>query len=335
MNIKIGPHLVKITAVTYLARLCIGIENQARYDSENSRSGVTGGRISSSLSPFARRKLSSQAFHQKPSDYGDRGGSDDQGAAINGYVDSDDYDNIFVRFRVHQKPNATSDFSIGETLQTMVEVNSTLDSDLQVEYTSGDFNYDPVMEEDMSDESLSEATDLKILRRQQRTASTLWVEWHNFHRRQYSAPDLIWDQNLANRAQRFTNRCYFQHSAPEKHGPPYGENLFAGASDIPGVLNAWVNGPNEAGSYNPRAPTYSHFTQVVWRGSRRVGCAITQCNYVGRFEGSRVYQQMGRKVPNIACVYFPAGNVIGQFPQNVIVPKVRTGHAVPAGSKVC
>lgn len=97
MNIKIRSHLVKITTVTYLTRLCIGIENQAPYVPENSRPGITGGPISSRLSPFARRRLSSQAFHQEPSNFRDRGGSDDQGAAINGYMDSDDHDNIFVR----------------------------------------------------------------------------------------------------------------------------------------------------------------------------------------------------------------------------------------------
>ncbi|KAH9824233.1 CAP domain-containing protein [Melampsora americana] len=334
MDVKAISYLFKIIIITNLTRVCIGTNVQPQYDSKDSGHGISGEQISPRLSRLARRKLSSQAFLQEPSSLKIHIGSDEQRVAINRYTDSYEHNNIFVRFRLHQGPNTASDFLAEDPLQTMVEIKTSL-NDLQLESTSEDFNYDPTMEGHMSDENTSEATDPKLWRREQKTASTLWVEWHNFYRRNYSAPDLTWDQNLAQRAQRVTNRCYFQHSAPEEHGPPYGENLFVGASDIPGVLNAWVNGPNEAGSYNPQAPSHSHFTQVVWRGSRQVGCAITQCNSVGRFEGSKVYQKMGRKIPNIACVYFPAGNVITQFPQNVIVPKVNPGQAVPPGPKAC
>lgn len=50
-----------------------------------------------------------------------------------------------------------------------------------------------------------------------------WTGWHNFHRKKYSAQDLIWDANLASQAQQVANTCVFEHS---KHVPgktPLGE----------------------------------------------------------------------------------------------------------------
>jgi glioma pathogenesis-related protein 2 len=50
-----------------------------------------------------------------------------------------------------------------------------------------------------------------------------------------------------------------------------------------------------------------HFTQVVWKGSREIG--------VGRSfaeGGLRVF---------VVCNYYPAGNVIGRFKDNVLPSK--------------
>ena len=30
--------------------------------------------------------------------------------------------------------------------------------------------------------------------------------------------------------------------------------------------------------YNPSNPQASHFTQVVWKGTQQVGCAVQSCN---------------------------------------------------------
>ncbi|TEB39193.1 hypothetical protein FA13DRAFT_455092 [Coprinellus micaceus] len=56
----------------------------------------------------------------------------------------------------------------------------------------------------------------------------------------------------------------------------YTENLAAGTSlDIRGGIQLWAD---EVADYNPSNPRYSHFTQVVWKGTTGVGCASTQCN---------------------------------------------------------
>ncbi|EGG11525.1 uncharacterized protein MELLADRAFT_91097 [Melampsora larici-populina 98AG31] len=292
--------------ISYLTWLCSGIDNQAYYDSVNPRLGILGEQISSLLSTFSGIKLLSQVSNQERSNLGHHGGSEDQVLAISGYDDSDDHiNNIFDRSLLHQERGGTSDSSVGETLKNMAELQMNLDKDQKLEYTAGNLNYDLSMQGDMSDDTITEATNLKLLRREESTASDIWVKWHNFHRKKFAAPDLSWDPELANRAQKFTNRCNFEHSKPERNGPHYGENLFAGASDIRGIVDAWVNGPNEAGSYNPGAPSYSHFTQVVWRETTQVGCAISACDDVGHFSGSKVYQKMGKKASIVACVYFP------------------------------
>jgi hypothetical protein len=32
------------------------------------------------------------------------------------------------------------------------------------------------------------------------------------------------------------------------------------------------------GDYDPNNPQPSHFTQVVWKGSQQVGCAVQECS---------------------------------------------------------
>ncbi|KAH9824222.1 CAP domain-containing protein [Melampsora americana] len=303
MIIKVTSHLVGIIIMTYLTWLCSGLDNQADYESEDYSTTIAGELLSSRLSPSTGTKLLSRTSNQEPSNSRDQGGPDDQGVDINGFVNSDDHIKNSDLSRLQQEPGTTSDTLVRETLKNTAEVQMTLDNDPQLESTSSDSNYPT--QGDMSDDKIAEDADANLLRRKESTASHIWVKWHNFHRKKFAAPDLSWDQNLANRAQRFTNRCNFQHSKPTKNGPHYGENLYTGASDVRGMVNAWVTGPNEADIYDPRAPTYSHFTQVVWRGTTHVGCAISACKTVGHFAGSKVYQKMGKKALLSACVYYP------------------------------
>jgi len=52
--------------------------------------------------------------------------------------------------------------------------------------------------------------------------------------------------------------------------------LAAGTGDYTATdgINAWND---EAKDYDPNNPTYSHFTQVVWKATKEVGCAIVTC----------------------------------------------------------
>ncbi|RDX50221.1 PR-1-like protein [Lentinus brumalis] len=135
-----------------------------------------------------------------------------------------------------------------------------------------------------------------------------YLKGHNTVRAQHGAAALTWDENLAAKAQQWANGCVFQHSGGSLG--PYGENLAAGTGDysIAAALKSWTD---EVSSYDPNNPQPSHFTQVVWKSTKTVGCAVQTCNGIfdPKFGPAKYY----------VCEYSPAGNVIGQFPQNVQV----------------
>ena len=41
-----------------------------------------------------------------------------------------------------------------------------------------------------------------------------------------------------------------------------------------------ANRPSSTAQYNPHSPNPSHFTQVVWKGSKQVGCAVKECSNI-------------------------------------------------------
>lgn len=105
----------------------------------------------------------------------------------------------------------------------------------------------------------------------------------------------------------------FYHS-----GGPYGENLFKsfGGSVDPGTImaNAIDNFYSEIQFYDWNNPVFSmktgHFTQVVWKSSIEIGVGIA------------TYSDDRYKHRTVVCIsYRPAGNVEGQFEQNVLPPK--------------
>ncbi|KAG9079661.1 hypothetical protein FS749_008330 [Ceratobasidium sp. UAMH 11750] len=130
-----------------------------------------------------------------------------------------------------------------------------------------------------------------------------YLNAHNKERAAHGAQALVWDDGLSASAQKWANQCKFKHSQS-------GENLAAGTGN-PSIATAigWWNA--ERKDYNPSNPQPSHWTQVVWKNTKKVGCALKQCP-----PGSIFDPKFG--VANYyVCHYSPAGNVIGQFPQNV------------------
>lgn len=93
---------------------------------------------------------------------------------------------------------------------------------------------------------------------------------------------------------------------------PFGENLFWHSSVDKGceyMVKGWYD---EIGLYNFAAPIFEpatgHFTQMVWKDTKKVGCAFTPS------KGPRggIY---------LTCNYDPPGNWVGEFVDNVPVPK--------------
>lgn len=110
---------------------------------------------------------------------------------------------------------------------------------------------------------------------------------------------MVWNQTIADFAQDYLNgnNCQFEHS-----GGPYGENLAIGYGSNTLAMQAWYD---EWTDYDFAAGQFStgtgHFTQMVWKESTSVGCAVRDCS--------------GREY--LVCEYYPRGNIIGYFTENV------------------
>lgn len=129
----------------------------------------------------------------------------------------------------------------------------------------------------------------------------------NAKRSRHCAPPLTWSSTLAAAAQTWANGCSFDHSSNASR-PNQGENLAWGSGSFASASSAVDRWYNESSKYNYSAPGFSsatgHFTQIVWKGSRQIGCAVAACR------GQSFW----------VCRYSPAGNITnpGQFQQNVL-----------------
>jgi uncharacterized protein YkwD len=127
------------------------------------------------------------------------------------------------------------------------------------------------------------------------------IDRHNNDRSKHSAPKLAWNETLADYAKKYlqNQNCVFAHS-----GGPYGENIAMGYDSAEDAIKAWYE---ENKQYNFKAAQFSestgHFTQMVWKASTQIGCADVDCGDKGTF---------------MACEYFPRGNVMGEFVENVL-----------------
>jgi hypothetical protein len=119
---------------------------------------------------------------------------------------------------------------------------------------------------------------------------------------------LTWSADAASKAQEWASQCNFVHSQGQLGD--FGENLAAGTGDytIPMAVKDWTD---EASQYDPANPQFSHFTQVVWKATTQLGCAVATCN--GIFDASFGPAQF------YVCEYYLPGNVEGEFAQNVQV----------------
>jgi hypothetical protein len=146
---------------------------------------------------------------------------------------------------------------------------------------------------------------------------------HNSVRARLGLKPLYWSNKLARYAQQWANHqantqnCYMQHR-PHHNGPfkqIYGENLFWASpkrwSDgkvelqqisIGEVIKSWADEDVDY-DYNSNScragAQCGHYTQIVWRETQKVGCAIAVCP-----DKSQLW----------VCNYDPAGNYIGERP---------------------
>lgn len=122
-------------------------------------------------------------------------------------------------------------------------------------------------------------------------------------------PPLRWNATLAEHAQAWANnlarRGAFEHSAASLR-PGEGENLFKGTASAY-TLEEMIGGfIDERQDFKPGVfpqvardgqwENVAHYTQLIWRSTTDVGCAIATA----------------RGVDYLACRYSPPGNVVGQ-----------------------
>jgi hypothetical protein len=143
------------------------------------------------------------------------------------------------------------------------------------------------------------------------------VEAHNMARANVmppanpAIPPLTWSSCVAATAQEWANQCMFSHNL---EGTNDGQNIYAvaGTTSTPAqVVASWVA---EASNYTYATNTCAaqkvcgHYTQVVWRNTMQVGCAVQNCTMNSPF---------GAQFPDWqiwVCNYAPAGNFVGQKP---------------------
>jgi uncharacterized protein YkwD len=120
---------------------------------------------------------------------------------------------------------------------------------------------------------------------------------------------LTWDPAVAEVAQRWADQCTYEHNEDRGNA---GENIAAatpGYLDAKAVVKDWVS---EVASYDYSKNTCAsgkvcgHYTQVVWRNTRRLGCATKRCTINSPF-GTPTWDFW-------VCNYAPPGNYPGQRP---------------------
>jgi pathogenesis-related protein 1 len=135
-----------------------------------------------------------------------------------------------------------------------------------------------------------------------------FLDPHNAARTAVGVGPVSWDDNVAAYAQSYADQrrgdCALQHSS----NSPYGENIAAGpagaALSASDAVRLWVDEKqyyhHDTNSCSaPAGQSCLHYTQVVWRDTKAIGCARVGCNNGGTF---------------VICSYNPPGNYVGQSP---------------------
>lgn len=144
------------------------------------------------------------------------------------------------------------------------------------------------------------------------------LESHNRVRAKHNLQPLTWSDKLAEYSQQWADhlgsgsRCTMRHRGGQ---PPYGENLYWSSAvtwsdgkretnrvTIKDVVKAWTD---EERWYNYQSNSCQpgqkcgHYTQVVWKNTTEVGCAMKVC---------------ADKSQSWVCSYNPPGNYTGVRP---------------------
>ena len=128
------------------------------------------------------------------------------------------------------------------------------------------------------------------------------VALHNAVRARVGMAPLAWSNRLAARAQDWADTLLARKQFFHRPNSTYGQNLFeiTGAAASPAqVVKAWAADSRDYDYTSNRCRgVCGHYTQIVWGGTKEVGCAVA------RAKGREVW----------VCDYDPPGNWVGKRP---------------------
>ena len=170
----------------------------------------------------------------------------------------------------------------------------------------------PQDEMDDADVEVEEWTDMAPKPRGVELFKAAMIRDHNAVRRDFGVPSLIWDEGLAADATAYARTLAttrrFQHAVRIAGRPVQGENLWMGtrsAFAYHDMTGSWIEEGRDfaSGMFPDVSRTGSwhdvgHFTQMIWGGTRSVGCGLAA----------------NPENEVLVCRYFPAGNVMGERP---------------------
>ncbi|KAL1006277.1 hypothetical protein UPYG_G00070160 [Umbra pygmaea] len=132
---------------------------------------------------------------------------------------------------------------------------------------------------------------------------------------------MVWDTELERTAEEWAETCLWEHG-PASLLPQIGQNLgvhWGWPRPPTSHVQAWYDEvkdysfpyPQECNPYCPfrcSGPVCTHYTQLVWATSSRIGCAINRCYNMN------VWGQIWAKAVYLVCNYSPKGNWWGHAP---------------------
>jgi uncharacterized protein YkwD len=125
---------------------------------------------------------------------------------------------------------------------------------------------------------------------------------HNALRAKAGVPALTWSKELESAAKQWAAILLSSGDFRHSPGSRYGQNLFETRGRTASPARVVENWSQEAENYDARSNTCrgvcGHYTQLVWRDTRQVGCAVAG----------------GNRREIWVCNYNPPGNVMGQRP---------------------
>lgn len=140
------------------------------------------------------------------------------------------------------------------------------------------------------------------------------IDAHNFYRRNHGSDFLIHNPEISTIAQNYANYLAkivnMVHSSNKYRNEKLGENLYCSLDSRAVTLSGkkptqeWYNEISQY-KFKDYQPGTGHFTQVVWKSSREIGIGLAKAK-----DGSFF----------VVANYYPAGNMIGKFSENVKRP---------------